>query len=32
MEMTGQYKAPADLPTGREPPVPFEQEVGWVLH
>jgi hypothetical protein len=29
MEASGQLHAPAALPSGKEPPVPMEQEAGW---
>jgi hypothetical protein len=29
MEVSGQLHTPADLPPGKEPPVPTGQEVGW---
>jgi hypothetical protein len=29
LEVSGQLHAPAALPPGKEPPVPFEYEVGW---
>jgi hypothetical protein len=29
MEVSGQLQAPAALPPGKEPPVPFGEEAGW---
>jgi hypothetical protein len=29
MEVSNQHRAPAALSSGKEPPVPIEQEAGW---